>query len=173
MTIGHQEMIDYLLNHITKNVIILPNGNIYPRKELLPFDIRCNLIKAVYPYLTIDDYETKQAFKGSIHYLEEHNHPFFVIGSDSLKDLPTWIEAEKLISDNNFIVFSRADSNNQLLIEENELLKKYQDHFYFINATIVNVSSTIYRNTLDETIVDPKIHEIVLRDNLYTKDLNN
>lgn len=168
ITVAHQEIIDYIKNNITDNIVLLPNGNIYPRKELLPFEQRVELIRAVYPDIYIDDYETKHAFGGSVKYLEEHNHPFFVIGADSLKDLPTWIDAENLIKDNRFIVFSRGSTSLQKVIDNDELLKKYENHFYIINTKIINVSSTIYRETLDPSIVDEKVHEIVMEKKLYT-----
>lgn len=168
ITYAHQEIIDYIRNNITTNLVLLPNGNIYPRKELLPFEQRVELIEAVYPDIYIDDYETKQAFGGSIKYLEEHDHPFFVIGADSLKDLSTWIDAEKLIADNRFIVFSRGATNLQKIIDNDDLLKRYEDHFYLLNTKIINVSSTTYRQTLDPSIVDERVHKIVIKKNLYT-----
>lgn len=167
ITKAHQEIINYVYQFITSNIKILPNGSNYPIKNLLPYDERVKIIKLVYPDIEIDDYETKQNFGGTVKYLETRNHPFFIIGSDSLKDLPKWIEFEKLVSENKFVVFTRADENNLSILYQNETLKKHLDNFYLINVSVSNLSSTEYRNTKSSDVVDPRVYEYLMKNNLF------
>lgn len=166
-TIAHVELYNYLKKHLTNQVIVLPNGNNYPAKELLPFDKRVELIKLCMQDVIIDDYENHQNFGGTVKYLETRNHPLFVIGSDSLFDLSGWIEAEKLIKENNFLVFKRADQDIEKIFINDLLLQKYRYHFYILNINISDVSSTDFRSTKDENIVTDEVYKLIIQNNFY------
>lgn len=167
LTIGHQEIIDYLLKFVSPNVVLLPNGDSYTNKQLAPFDCRATMIRLVYPNIAIDDYETHQDFKGTYQYLKDKNHPFFVIGSDSFKDLPHWINGEQLIKENNFIVFTRGQEELDSVISNNEILKNNIQHFYFLTPSILPTSATKYRIGEEESCVDERIHKYCLENQLY------
>lgn len=166
-TIAHEEIVNYLLNNITNNVVLLPNGNQYQLKDLLPFDERVLMIKKVFPDIKIDDYENNQTFKGTVNYLEDRNHPFFVIGGDSLKDISGWINADTLIKNNKFIVFNRENMDFKELFENDEILNKYHSNFYILNVSFSPVSSSAFRKTKNSLFVNDLILNYINEKNLY------
>lgn len=65
------------------------------------------------------------------------------LGEDKLSQLKKWYNAEKLVSENDFIIFSR-DSDK---VELPDWLISYKDHFEIINWNKYNgISSTVVRN---------------------------
>ena len=167
LTIAHQEIIDYLLKFVSSEVSLLPNGDSYTTKQLLPFEKRVALIRLIYPNIKIDDYETRQDFRGTYQYLKDHNHPFFVIGSDSFKNLTNWINGVNLVKENNFIVFVRDNEDLKLVIEENQVLKENIDHFYFLNPSIIPYSASSYRSGDCPEAVDGRIDEVIRKEQLF------
>ena len=167
LTLGHQEVIDYLLKYVSPNVVLLPNGDSYSNKTLIPYVDRVKMIRLVYPDIEIDDYETHQDFRGTYQYLIDQNHPFFVIGSDSFKNLPNWINGEQLVKENNFIVFIRDQEEVDSIINENDLLKNNLDHFYFLTPCILPTSASSYRSGESIDVVDARIHEYATKKQLY------
>ena len=167
LTIAHQEMIDYLLKFVTPHVTILPNGDTYQAKTLLPFEKRVSLIQLVYPKIRIDNYETRQDFRGTYQYLKDHNHPLFVIGSDSFKNLTNWINGEALIKENQFIVFVRDNEDLNVIIEENKVLKDNLNHFYFLTTSIIPYAASVYRRGEADYMVDERINQVVKKDQLF------
>lgn len=166
-TLAHEEIVNYLLNNITNNVILLPNGNQYQLKELLPFNERVSMIKKIFPNIKIDDYENNQMFKGTVNYLEDRNHPFFVIGGDSLKDISGWINSDTLIKNNKFIVFNRENTNFEELFKNDPILNKYKSNFYILNVSFSPVSSSLFRKTKNPLYVNNLILNYINEKNLY------
>ena len=167
ITKAHMQIYEYLRYNISPNVYLLPNSTIYPTKDLLSINERISLIKKAIPDALIDDTYCKMEFNGSVDFLRKKNHPLFVIGSDSLSTLDTWIDAANLVKENYFICFKRAEDDLNRIIKEHQLLNDYIDHFYFLDLDILAISSTTYRNSLDERIVSKSVHEEVLKKSFY------
>lgn len=167
LTIAHEEMINYVLRNISNNLVLLPNGDQYKLKDLVPFDKRVEMIKTVFPNIVIDDYENQQAFRGTYQYLEDRNHPFFIIGGDSLKDIPGWINSESLVKNNKFIVFNRENTNFEELFERYDVLKNNRDNFYILNVLFSPVSSSEFKETKNELFLSDKILEFIKINKLY------
>lgn len=166
-TIAHQEMAMYVLKHLSEKLVLLPNGNKYPTKELLSFDQRIELIKANFPNVDIDDYEKNQHFGGTVKFLELRNHPFFVIGTDSLRDLPGWIDSHNLIQNNKFIVFKREDDDIEQIFINNPLLNNYRNNFYILSVSVSRVSSSAFRKSFDEDFLTDEVYKLVIENNYY------
>ncbi len=169
-TIAHYEMVEYLNKRFTNRIIVLPNGNYYPSKELVSCDHRFNMLKLLTKYLPnveVSDYENHHQFEGTIRTLEHFNHPYFVIGGDSLANLPKWIDGEKLIAENDFIVFNRFSDNAVDIIDNNPLLKKFAEHFIILHVPISNVSATEYRTTKDKNLVTEEVRKYIEKYDLY------
>lgn len=167
LTIAHEEIINYVLNNISKNIVVLPNGDQYKLKNLLPFTTRVEMIKNVFPNISIDDYESKQNFRGTVQYLKDRNHPFFIIGGDSLKDLTKWIDYENLVKDNKFIVFNRNNLDFKQLFETNELLNNYKNNFYILNVSFSPVSSSTFRENKNPLYLSHKVLDYINTNKLY------
>lgn len=167
LTIAHEEIINYIYRNITKNLVILPNGDKYTLKNLVSFEKRVEMIKNIFPNIVIDDYENQQEFRGTVKYLEDRNHPFFVLGGDSLKELITWIDHDKLIANNKFIVFNRDNTNFDEFFESNDVLKQNKNNFYILNVSFSPVSSSGYRDTKNELFVSSKTLNFIKKNKLY------
>ena len=97
--------------------------------------------------ITIDKGEQTRSFKGSVETLKAYNHPWFVIGADSLSFISTWIEAKKLIKQNRFIVLNRQGFNIDEIFVNDKLLSSYRDHFLVIDYELGDISSSNFRKT--------------------------
>jgi nicotinate-nucleotide adenylyltransferase len=114
-----------------------------------------------------------EKFLGTYHSLKrlKRNYPHhdlaFVLGADNLMHLDRWINAEKLLEEFRFIVVNRHKKDLDQLIDKNELLKKYKDHFLILNNFHSNISSTLFRETLDPYYVDEDIYHYIMKNDLY------
>ncbi len=156
ITVAHFEIIGYLANMLLKKVEILPNGSSYKLKTLSNNSSRIDSLKEIadlFPSVSLNLIELHKDFNGTYETLRELRHPYFVIGADSLKDIPTWIEPELLINENNFIVFNRHNLNCRRIINNTTLLSKYSDHFIIIDDFDLDVSSSKYKETKDKNLL--------------------
>ncbi|QWB99333.1 nicotinate (nicotinamide) nucleotide adenylyltransferase [Mycoplasmatota bacterium] len=91
----------------------------------------------------------------------------FVLGADNLLHMNHWINAEKLLSDFKFIVVNRNNENIKEKIKKISLLKRYQDHFIILDNYQSNISSTLFRETLDPSYVDEEVYHYIMKYDLY------
>ena len=173
-TLAHFEVINYLANREDiDEVIILPNGDSYNynNKSLASFNDRVNMLKLELKSskITISDIYLHSKFNGIIEVLDKLDHPTFVMGDDCLTDIFNWIKPVDLIKDNNFIVFSRTKSINDMkdIILGNDVLSFYKDHFELVNIQTSNVSSSQLRNNLDLSQTTKNIQEYIKNNHLY------
>lgn len=171
-TIAHYEIIKKLSSLDYEEVIIVPNGDRYKLKELVNFDHRYNMLEIMtreFENVTISRIEENSNFKGTIETLRNLNHPVFAMGDDSLITIKTWINYEVLISENNFLVFTRNKKISDLItyIKEDEILNKYINHFTFLELDFPNVSSSMFRKTNDQSLVTKGVYEYIIKNNLY------
>jgi nicotinate-nucleotide adenylyltransferase len=176
-TIAHQAMVEYLLQNTDREIWLVPNGDQYQRKNLAPFPMRVQMLKLLFgnnERVKILETENQGIFQGTYLTLRKLNHPLFVLGADSLADLPTWIKFTDLLRENRFIVFPRGhyQTAEDLLkiIEDNPEMKKYRHHFYIVPETVPAVSSTAFRETFASALVPPKVYRYIQEHNLYQKE---
>lgn len=73
----------------------------------------------------------------------------FLLGSDNLKELHTWYNAEELVENFKIYVLERDKDNIENIIEENNFLKKHKCTFIKAENNInTNLSSTYIRKIL-------------------------
>lgn len=174
-TIGHLQIIEYLLEHFPdKKLIILPTNNYYKSKEIVSFEHRVAMIKIMcnsfIDKIEISNYEqTLDKYYGTYYTLKHFNHPYFVIGADSLETIHSWINYPDVVIENKFIVFPRGTTNDiNSIIENNSILKKYKNHFIICNDyNFNNISSTEYRLTKNKNILNENVIEYIKKNNLY------
>lgn len=174
-TKAHMAIIDYLSKRYQK-VIIVPNGDQYNRKELIPFKERVamlNLMLKGYNNVVISDYETNNdTFLGTVQMLRALNHPLFVIGADSLLTIKTWIKYEELIKENHFLVFPRAQINPTSILENDSFLRNYRNHFQIVkDFKELNMSSSDYRYYYSREILTEEVLKYIKDNNLYEVNL--
>lgn len=181
-TIAHQKLIEVLIKYEPSQIILIPNGDDYEfdniDKNLVVVEDRIKMCELLFVGLNftnfvVSDIETKHLFKGTVNSLRTLNHPTFVFGEDCLMSLSRWKEYEKLVEENTFIVFTRGSKIEDLkkYILHDAFLKNFSHHFAFLDFDMPFVSSTLFRETHDKTLVTTPIYQYILNKNLY--EVNN
>lgn len=177
-TIAHKE-IYYLISKQfdLEKFIFLPVSTKYSKAKLIDDKHRIEMLKMMIEDLEkaeVSSMEMKdELFFGTYDSLLRIKEKYpnkdvgFVLGADNLEQLDHWLNAEKLVSEFKFIVINRHKKNLHLVIEKNPLLHQYQDHFIFLEEFHLNVSSTLFRETLDPYYVDEEIYHYIMKNDLY------
>lgn len=97
---------------------------------------------------------------------------YFIIGEDSLRDLPDWYEPETVVKNCILLVYPR-DNNSDLNKLINERKKQLDADIRSITAPIVDVSSTDIRNRIKagkdiDAFVPEKVATFIKEKGLYT-----
>lgn len=150
-TIAHEEIIKLLHYQFNPNrLVLVPSSDDYSKHELVNYTHRFNMLKIMcnnfsFPYEISKIEETNQ-FLGTInllkHFEKEDSDLWFVVGSDHLNILNTWIDYEELLKNYSFIIITRPNYKLNLYY-----LNKYQTKYKILELDI-NVSSTEIRNDL-------------------------
>lgn len=176
-TIAHKEMLKKLNELSPNKIIVLPNGDTYKvnfnDKKLISFNHRFNMCKLITDNISgnfeISDIENNKIFNGTYYTLKHFNHPYFAMGSDCLFDLHKWINYHDLVKENKFIVFTRSSDINKIInfIKEDEFLTNYEDHFVFLEIDFPEVSSSKFRDTLDENLLSKEVAKYIKKNKLF------
>ena len=155
MHIGHEKIVDYVLNNLNMDkIIIIPVGIPSHRENNLEqSDTRLKICKEIFKgnkKIEVSDIEIKSEGKSYtydtllklIDLYGENNEFFEIIGEDSLKSLKTWKNYEELLKICKFIVFRRKDDEN-IQIDEEFLNNK---NIIILENEYYNISSTEIRN---------------------------
>lgn len=171
-TIAHEAVIDYLAHHYDE-VILLPNGNQYQKPGLIDQKMRLEMLDIIaeaYDNVSISPIEFKRSFKGTYQSLRDLNHPLFVCGDDCLMQLDQWIKPHLLVSENQFLIFTRHLSVEQVYQWINHSwLKPYASHFEVIQIDFPDVSSSTFRHTHQKEWVNSKLYHYIETHGLYQK----
>lgn len=192
-TLAHKKIVEKMLKReeISK-VIILPMACNYIEKN--------NLIEEVHRYNML-----KLSFKGnnkvnisSIDFISENQLRTFeymrllselfnedmchIFGSDNLKYISTWDNAEEILSKYKIYIVSRYDEDLEEIIKNDDLLSKYRDNIVLINfideeyefIKKIRISSTKVRRRLSENdignldnLLDKDVKEYIIKNKLY------
>lgn len=142
------------------SVIFIPSGNPPHKTEQKVTDKwdRFEMVKiATEPYdcFSVSDYELNRKERSYSLNLIKHfkniyknDELYFIMGSDSLYNLPTWWHYEELMEICNFIVISRP-----VQYEKERLLEKFQGsekpfRAFFIDGVNIDISATEIRDAL-------------------------
>ena len=153
-TIAHEKIIE-ILSQRYDEVIIVPNGKKYTRKEFFSNQNRIEMLELIakrYHNVVVSTLELEREFKGTYETLKELNHPVFACGEDCLFDFGTWINAEKLLEENTFLIFTRNNKVEEIKkqILRDAFLSPYYDKFDIIYIDYPHISSHSYRKTLNQ-----------------------
>lgn len=108
-------------------------------------------------YFEDDDFEIRRSEKSytlhTLKYLKDkypQDELFFIIGEDSLADLPKWYKTDEILGLCSLLVFARK-SHETFLGTLNEMREKYKGNIHPISAPIMEISSTDIRNRIRDT----------------------
>lgn len=171
ITLAHERIIEILSKRFDE-VIIVPNGREYHRKKLVNDVHRLKMLELIaskFNNVSVSDIEIIRPFKGTYQTLKDLNHPLFAIGDDCLEDLKTWMDFEKLINENSFLVFTRNKSIKEIkdIIKNDNVLKKYSNKFEIIEINYEEFSSSDYRKTKNSKYLSKEINHYIKENKLY------
>lgn len=98
---------------------------------------------------------------------------YFLLGTDNLKLLETWKQAEQLVENFTFLVLERDTDCLEKIIQENTFLKKHSQAFIKIENTIhTNMSASYVREKLKKKesiryLTEDSICEYIQKYHLY------
>ncbi len=180
MHIGHEKIVDYVLNNLNMDkIIIIPVGIPSHRENNLEqSDTRLKICKEIFKgnkKIEVSDIEIKSEGKSytydtllKLMVLYGENNEFFeIIGEDSLKSLKTWKNYEELLKICKFIVFRRKDDKNIQIDEEflnNKNIIILENEYYDISST--EIRNMVKNNEDISAFVNKKVKKLIEKEYL-------
>ncbi len=177
VTNAHIKVYNYLTKKLDADeFIFLPVSSAYAKSDLASNFHRVNMLNlATLPYkdvsiskLEIDDTDYLGTYQSLIRLCDSNGCEIsFVIGADNLFNMHKWINIEGILSEFKMIVLGRNGIDIFKAIDSNPILKKYRKSFIVFDDFLINISSTAFRQTFDETQVDEMVYEYIVDNDLY------
>jgi nicotinate-nucleotide adenylyltransferase len=180
MHIGHEKIVDYVLNNLNMDkIIIIPVGIPSHRENNLEqSDTRLKICKEIFKgnkKIEVSDIEIKSKGKSYTYdtllklmdLYGENNEFFEIIGEDSLKSLKTWKNYEELLKICKFIVFRRKDDKNIQIDEEflnNKNIIILENEYYDISST--EIRNMVKNNEDISAFVNKKVKKLIEKEYL-------
>lgn len=167
-------------------IIVMPTGTPTHKKNCTaPFDVRMHMARAAFCGISqkveISDWEGTNlqddyTYRTLQHLMDEYDDAeiYMVIGSDSLFTLDKWKNAEFVMKNCTALVFAREDNIGEDMAEKAHQLKAMGAKIEFVDAEIINVSSSQFRREGEATadIINDDVQNIVEEYSLYSADEN-
>ena len=180
MHIGHEKIVDYVLNNLNiDKIIIIPVGIPSHRENNLEQSYtRLKICKEIFKgnkKIEVSDIEIKSEGKSYTYdtllklmdLYGENNEFFEIIGEDSLKSLKTWKNYEELLKICKFIVFRRKDDKNIQIDEEflnNKNIIILENEYYDISST--EIRNMVKNNEDISAFVNKKVKKLIEKEYL-------
>ena len=180
MHTGHEKIVDYVLNNLNMDkIIIIPVGIPSHRENNLEqSDTRLKICKEIFKgnkKIEVSDIEIKSEGKSYTYdtllklmdLYGENNEFFEIIGEDSLKSLKTWKNYEELLKICKFIVFRRKDDKNIQIDEEflnNKNIIILENEYYNISST--EIRNMVKNNEDISAFVNKKVKKLIEKEYL-------
>lgn len=165
-------------------VLFIPTGN-PPHKQnrdLIDCHHRFNMVKLAIednPNFILNDIEIKR--KGTtytvdtlceLHNLYYGNKFYFIIGFDTLKEIGTWKDIQRICQLCSFVVVNRNSTEEEVEAEVKLKSEQFKAEIHVVNMPNIDISSTYIREKLHfkETIkylTPDKVIEYIIHNNLY------
>lgn len=168
VTRAHKKIADELIKRFNpEKFIFLPVGNDYNKPELIESSHRLNMLKLLKDgVIDVSDYECCNSYEGTYKTLKNLNlnDVYFVMGYDNLKSLDTWNDYKSLLKEFKIIVVSRPGC-----FFDDSVIKDYMDNIIVIDDLDLEISSSLFRDTRNFDLLDPRVGEYIKENNLYRK----
>ncbi|HBS92478.1 MAG TPA: nicotinate (nicotinamide) nucleotide adenylyltransferase [Firmicutes bacterium] len=183
--LGHMIIAQWVAEALSGVVSFLPAGNPPHKKPQGSGEHRLEMLKIATvrnPGFLVDEYEYRSGkVNYSVETLQRYHQDFgvsrdnlyFVLGSDSLRDLNTWRDPQGIVSQATLVAFAReAVDWRELLLPLNNLKAK----IILCKAPIIEVSSTLVRERVKQGLsvrylVPPGVEEYIVRKGLYQEGI--
>lgn len=152
--------------------IFLPTANVYNKPELAPISDRIQMLRLICGKIenaSVSDFEANMTeYKGTSFTLKHFPDFYFLMGADNFDYIDKWIDYPNLIINNKFIVIPRDDIDLESKFEKDEYLNKYKDNFIILkDFEEIDLSSSMFRKSLDKDIVPEEVYDYIVKNNLY------
>lgn len=169
--------LELLEKHYVDQVIYVPTGNQYQKKDLIDVKYRYHMLEnmiQLYKNLSVSDYEMgalKYTYQTLDHFqkIYPNDKIYFICGTDNLKDITSWKEYDYILSHYPLLVIRRNQDDCTLI--QNQLQK---GHIIATDIVAQDISSTKIRKYLLEnnyeqlaTYVDENVLKYIKENNLY------
>ena len=139
----------------------------------------CKIAFADMPNVEVSDYEIQ---KGGVSYTYQtceyfktqypQSELFWLVGTDMLRDFPTWKHPEIILQNVTLAVCARAEKSGWIETERKAFYEKFQTDFALVDYNGANVSSTKIRVLAGagedlSALVDEKVAEYIKENKLY------
>lgn len=138
-------------------IVFITSGNPPHKKAMTDARHRFNMTRLAISdnsSFVDDDFEVKRAEKSytlyTLEYLKKkypEDELFFIIGEDSLEDLPKWYKPDKILALASLLVFPRK-SEKSLLNTLDEIKTYFSGEIFPIDAPVTDISSTEIRKRI-------------------------
>jgi len=169
-----------------QEIIFIPAGN-PPHKINLkktPAYIRYKMVKLAIEKerrFSISDFEIKAeglsyTYKTLKHFKEKEPETnwYFITGEDCLSYIEHWKHINEIFNMCNFVIFSREGfkEKEEIIKKKKNILGKYGKEILFMDASILDISSTKIRNRIKEGkevsfYIPDEVYKFILKNNLY------
>ena len=169
--------------HQIEKIIFMPVNSQYQKVDLIENKYRYEMLKLVcnqnekFEVSSIEmDYPRQLYTIETLTKLQkqyEKHEICFTMGSDNLKELETWSQAEELIKNFKIYVFERDKDDTEEIIETNKFLKENRQAFIIVKNIIKSsLSSTLVREKIKEGksiryLTSDEIVSYIKQNNLY------
>ena len=172
-TIAHEKIIETLLAQDLKSkVIVMPVGNDYNKKGLIDANHRLNMLNIMLSNVarvTVSKLEIEGAYQGTLATLDKLSETYddlaYVIGSDQLSKIRSWINYEKLLEKYQFVIMMRYNMHPD---DAEFMVNGLRHDFYYIPFDQPVASSMIRtRKAGYEKFLDPRVLAYIEENHLY------
>jgi nicotinate-nucleotide adenylyltransferase len=180
VTNAHIEVYHYINKKMNpKRFLFLPVSSAYTKSDLASNYHRISMLKLAtkefdnveVSELEISDSDFLGTYQSLIRISDRYQDQVaFVIGADNIKGMENWINIEGILSEFTIIVLNRDNQNIDKLIQQNKLLQRFQSSFIIYNSFEMNMSSTLFRETMNENYVPKKVYQYIIDNELYRGD---
>ena len=156
--------------------IFLPVSSAYTKSELASNYHRLNMLElALKDYknvsiskLELNDSDYLGTYQSLIRLSDKHDCEIsFVVGADNLYNMHKWINIEGILSEFKMIVLGRNGIDIDKLIDVNPILKRFKKNFIILKDFTAEISSTSFRETMDQSKVKKLVYQYVVDNGLY------
>lgn len=180
VTNAHLEVCDFTLSQFPNaTFLFLPVSSAYTKSDLASNYDRVNMLKlaisnkdnVAISEIEISDSDYLGTYQSLIRISDAYQDDvMFVVGADNLINMHKWINIHGLLSEFKIIVLGRYDLDINNLIMHNPVLQRHHSQFLLFPEFDMNISSTGFRESFDESLVPQAVYDYILNNELYRGD---
>ena len=177
VTNAHLEVCDFVLQKYPgATFVFLPVSSAYTKSDLASNFDRVNMLNIAIEgkenveisEMEISDSDYLGTYQSLIRISDAYNDEVaFVVGADNLINMHKWINIHGLLSEFKIIVLGRYDLHINDLIDHNPVLNRHRQQFITYPEFNMEMSSTYFRETFDQTLVPQSVFQYIIKNELY------